>query len=158
MRKLISLAFIVALAGCQGSLLSYKSGIVLESQRIPLPTGNQISSSWESRDLRIDYQWTRTGDNLKISGKVQFAGQLKYNYTRLDYFNLALIFVGQNGDVFEIRNLAAKTDDGIESASFDTDAHLPPDTSYFAFSYQGVARNSESEDVDFWNYPFQKQK
>jgi hypothetical protein len=156
MRKLISLAFIVVLAGCQGSLLSYKSGIVLESQRIPLPPGNQISSSWESRDLRIDYRLTRTGDNLKISGKVQFAGQLKYNYTRLDYFNLALICVGQNGNVLDTRDLAAKTDNGIESASFDADVRLPPDTSHFAFSYQGVARTSESENVDFWNYPFRK--
>jgi hypothetical protein len=156
MRKLISFALIVVLAGCQGSLFSYKSGAVLESQRVPLPSENQISSSWASRDLRIDYRWTRTGDDLKISGQVEFADQLKYNYTRLDYFHLALIFVGQDGNVLEIGDLAPKTDNGIQSASFDTVMRLPPNTSYFAFSYQGVARTSESEDVDFSNYPFGK--
>lgn len=158
MRKLVLLALIVFLAGCRGNLLSYKSGMVSESQRIPLPPGNQISSSWESRDLRIDYRWTRTGDDLKISGKVLFADHLKHNYTRLDYFILTLIFAGQNGNVLETRDLGAKADDGIESASFDTDVRIPPDTSHFAFSYQGVARTSESEDVDFWNYPFRKQQ
>jgi hypothetical protein len=152
MRRIILISFILCLAGCHGGVFDYKSGVVLESQRIPFPSDNQVSGTWDGSDLRVDYQWIRTGADVRFLGEIRFAGHLRHNYERLDSFHFALIFIGPEGKVLEIRDIEARTE-GLETASFDAALHLPGDASHFAFSYQGVASTVDADELDFWNYP-----
>lgn len=132
-------------------------GLVLERDRIPLPGNSQQQAVWTTRDVKVDYRFSRSGNQLKISGIIRLDDSIRYNASRLEDFHIGLVFVDGQGRVRQMRGLATTGFPGIdEPMNFNASFAVPPDTSSMAFYYQGEASdsgNGSGSRFSFWQYP-----
>ncbi len=155
---LLVLAVFLGLAGCRSLSLSGVGKMVSEENRIPLVEAGTEYGSWQTRDLTLDYRYSRDQSTLGISGAISFAGQLKKNFSFLEYFYLSVIFLDSQGRVLEMRGLTSTNYGYIEyPITFNTTLTVPYTTQSIAFSYRGQARSAGSHDTGsstyFWEYP-----
>lgn len=132
-------------------------GLVLERDRIPLPGDSNRQAMWETRDLKVNYHFSRSGSQLKISGVVRLDDSIRYNASRLEDFHIGLVFVDELGRVRQVRGLATTGFPGIdEPMNFNASFAVPPDSTSMAFYYRGEAAdsgNGSGSTFYFWQYP-----
>lgn len=155
--RLVWLILLVAvLSGCQGMLLD-QNGRVFPEHRIALVETGKDGGSWDTRDLRVDYRYERNGSEIKLSGKVFFADQIKYNATSLDYFHLDVLFLDEQGNILQMNGLTSTSySDPSDSESFSLTLIVPAAARSMAFSYRGQARDNDEDGASsryFWDYP-----
>jgi len=147
------------LAGCgTGFLKSTKGRVVKADQRIPLPDG-KFGSLWDTRDLVVSYDGTRTGSHLEISGSVELTGGLE-NFSVVRGFYLQAWFLDAEGRVLsEKRLFTGGHMASVRVWTFRREIELPEDTAAMSFGYSGEARDSavgrESASFSFWMMPFE---
>jgi hypothetical protein len=159
-RWLLALS-IVVLTGCQGILLTYKGAIVREGYLIALTDGTQRDGFYQSPDLTIEYQWTRSGNELWLSGLTTFTPRIRNGFNLIPYFHLSLFFTDAQGQILEDRRIGTPgSGDPSNPMRFSEKLLLPPGTANMAFSYSGQARGSGGAgkedgggDMPFWQVP-----
>ncbi|HOV85024.1 MAG TPA: hypothetical protein PLM79_01595 [Syntrophobacteraceae bacterium] len=148
---------LVLTAACQTISLDYRSGRVLEQDRIALPDNAEQQGVWKTREAVVEYRFARRGNELKISGVMKFAEPITNNFSGIEHSHLDAIFVNPQGKVLEIRGLMSSAFAHPESPQkFENRLSLPPGTESLAFSYQGRAFSSGLDNNDlysFWYYP-----
>lgn len=147
----------ILLLSSQAMPFALSKGVVLERDRIPLPGDSPQNAVWETRDLRVDYRFSRSGNQLRISGTLKLADSVRYNASRLVDFYMGLIFVGGQGRVLQMRGLATSGYPGLdEPMHFNASLAIPADAASMAFTYRGEAAESGEESgsvFSFWEYP-----
>jgi hypothetical protein len=149
----------IVFAGCQGALLSYKGAKVRTPYRIALSDGTQKSAHYQSPDLTIDYQILRNGDELRVSGVVEYTPKITNTYTLIPYFHLSLLLTDQYGNILQEKGLMTPgSNDPNNKMRVSEKIHLPSGTAYMAFSYSGEARCGGRQDggggaMSFWEVP-----
>jgi hypothetical protein len=153
-------ASIIALTGCQGALLTYKGATVRDGYLIALTDGAQRSAGYQSPDLTIEYQWVRSGNELRLSGLAKFTPRIRNSFTVVPYFDLSLFFTDAQGNILEDRRIATPgSGDPENQMRISEKLLLPPGTENMAFSYSGEARDSGAGedkgggDMPFWQVP-----
>jgi hypothetical protein len=128
---------------CQGNLLTYKGDTVLSAESIPLKVGRH-TGQWETRDVRVNYTYSRDADQLDVSGRLKFADQIAYNFANIMYFNLRLFLLNDQGTVLHSTGVATSATfaDAQDALSFNKSLQLPPGTVAIAFGYTGEARGT----------------
>jgi hypothetical protein len=152
---------IVALTGCQGILLTYKGAIVREGDLIALTEGTQRGGRYQSPDLTIEYQWTRSGNELQFSGLAKFTPRIRNSFNIIPYFHLSLFFTDAQGKILEDRRIGTPgSDDPNNPILVSEKMLLPPGAANMAFSYSGQARGPGGAgkedgggDMPFWQVP-----
>jgi hypothetical protein len=80
-----------------------------------------------------------------LSGTINFADSIKYNYTRLNTFHAEIIFADAQGRVLGSRSLLTAKQIGFdrwEPEKFSQTFALPPGAVAFAFGYTGQVLDS----------------
>ena len=152
---------IIALTGCQGILLTYKGETVRDGYLIPLTDGTQRGGFYQSPDLTIEYQWARSGNELRLSGVARFTPRIRNAFNLIRYFHLSLFFTDAQGKILEDRRIGTPGGgDPNNPMRLDEKLLLPPGTANMAFSYSGDARESGGAgkedgggDMPFWQVP-----
>ncbi len=148
---------------CLKSAMTYEGKQVKEENRIAISEGGPHKSDWKTRDLTLNYAYTRKGDNLAFSGVIKFANHLVNGYIALVDFRIHIHFTDaegiiNGGQVVAISGHRVE----IEIISFEKQIELPPGAVSMVFSYRGSAdqggRNEgswmgEGSDWDFWTTP-----
>ncbi|MBE0555842.1 MAG: hypothetical protein IH628_01305 [Proteobacteria bacterium] len=164
--KRVGLSLAVAgllLAGCQGALLTYEGAKVRDAYRIALADGTERSSRYQSPDLTIDYHTARNGNELRLSGVVEYTPKIRNAYTLIPDFHLSVFLIDRHGTILKDRGISTPgSDDPNNRMRFSENISLPPGTAYIAFSYSGQARPSGSRSdgggmiTPFWAVPVVK--
>ena len=157
-RLILLAASIIVLAGCSGSLLTYKGSKVLEPYLIALPNGIQEGLHYESPDLTIDYRLIRQGDELELSGTAEYMPGIGHAFNEVGFFSLSVLFTDQGGRVLE--QVGIKTPGSREPDArmrFNERMKLPANAANMAFIYSGTGIEHNVEDnggsSPFWQVP-----
>lgn len=153
--KTIRLGFMIAmtaaLCACQSSQLSYTGRVVSEERRIVILGGGPHSGSWQTDDLKLDYEYRQAQQSFNIAGAVNFRHP-KVIWT----FRLDVHFADSTGAIIESRNLVAGGNrQMIDTLSFEENLNIPSNAANMSFSYTGRSSgtgNSGSPN-DFWATP-----
>ena len=144
------------LAACQGGIGSYAGKTVDAKDRIELLEGGPHQGSWETRDLLVEFQYTREPQNLQISGLIKLQEYL-LNIYWLKNLYLRLHFVDAGGKVMADQALLKSVSNlkrVPSEVSFQADLKIPSDAAAIAFSYRGWAKEGpRAEDWEFWKAP-----
>lgn len=162
--KLLAAAvLIMTVAGCQMGSYLPGSGMVDREYWLPLQDGRTQSSTWDGMYVTIKYKYARDGDRLVLQGGVRYADKIVYNYIRVEYFHLDVLFLNPQGKVIETQGLASSSDDSLApmdlepAVDFDKEIMLPPNTVAMAFSYKGQAIAAGGAFAGggryFWEFP-----
>ena len=159
----IGLVLLASLAGC-GSLPKYYSDkIIPENNLIALKTGGPHENNWVTEDLLVSYLYTRNEDQLKISGTIDFADNLKA-FNKLDYFDFWVYFTDSENKIIGHLLISPFTFfDQVEKTAFEKNYTLPAGANAMVFSYRGSASEGGSGGGDslrdggiswtFWKTP-----
>ncbi len=142
-------------AGCQGVLLTYKGATVPDAYRIALVDGGQRSGRYESPDLTVDYSAVRNGNELRLSGVVEYTAKIRHGFGTIPYFKMSALLTDRDGTVLEDRAIRTPgSDDPQNRMRFGEKIHLPQGTTNMAFSYSFEARGFDgSETSSLWGIP-----
>lgn len=149
---------LIGLAACQGSLTSYRGKPVEAKNRFDLLEGGPREGDWQTRDIRIEFQYLREQQDLQISGLVKPQDYLLH-YNIMKSFFLGLHFVDAGGKVLVDETImsAGYRVEMPEQMAFKANLKIPPDSTAFAFSYSGRAMisgdDSRGNGWDFWQGP-----
>jgi len=166
LKKCLLLLFIGALVACQSSFFSYRGATAEQESRIALLEGGPHVGFWKTKDLSMHYHYLRDPDNLELSGVIELANSLKYNFRSIEYLFLQVNLLDAEGKVLESK--VVLTSDHlqmIEKLPFKRSVGLPPGTAAIAFSYTGRVREGgrtgrvledagDGDSWDFWMTPF----
>jgi hypothetical protein len=162
----IGLVFITTSASCAGRFLSWQGAGVKEKLRVSLTHGGPHLGAWETRDVRIDYEYLNQDNRLTISGHVMLNDYLTTGFTVLDYLRIHLFFLDNDGKVVEaaaLKNIAYRRWMITNRMQFRHLAQLPEGAVSFAFGYTGRVRDGGRDrdsdgigggtDWEFWEVP-----
>lgn len=147
------------LAACRTMPVSYSGGMVPSSKQVPLVESGLRSGQYNTEDLRIDYEYSRSGSKLSISGSIYFEDRIIYSFLRIEQFHADLIFVDAGGRALEAQGLTtssfSKSDSGL---TFSRDVVIPANAASLSFSYSGTAKSGdrdrgEGSGMYFSDYP-----
>jgi hypothetical protein len=149
---------LAGLSSCQGSLTSYRGKPVEAKNRFNLLEGGPHEEDWQTRDLRVAFQYLREQQDLQISGLVKLQDYLLH-YNFMKSFFLSLHFVDTGGKVLvdETLMLAGYRVEMPEQMAFKANLKILPDSTAIAFSYSGrafiVGDDGGGNGWDFWQGP-----
>jgi hypothetical protein len=146
----------VLLGGCQGSMLNIQGQSIQYPDRITLSERGQQSDQYRTEDLVVDYQYDRTGDNLKASGVIRFSTSMQGNFTTVSNFSFAVVLADAEGKVLIQQGLITANAQNIgEPINFSKTMAIPPQTKLMAFSYTGQVSGAGTagSPTSFWHDP-----
>ena len=151
-------AAIFVLTGCHGSLLTYKGSRALEPHLVALPNGVQEGRHYESGDLTIDYRLVRQGDELELSGTAAYTTGIIHAFSKIEFFNLSVLFTDQAGTVLEQAGIKTPgSDEPGTPMHFSEKMKLPANTAKMTFIYSGTGIEHNFGDgggsSPFWQVP-----
>ncbi|MGD8524180.1 MAG: hypothetical protein PVF56_23725 [Desulfobacterales bacterium] len=145
-----------SLVACQGGIGSYAGKTVDAKDRIELLEGGPHRGSWETRDLLVEFQYSREPQDLKISGLIKLQEYLRNIYWLKNLY-LRLHFVDAGGKVMADQALLKSVSNLKRVPSevpFQVELKIPGDAAAIAFIYRGWAKaGPRSEDWEFWKLP-----
>ncbi len=145
------------LVSCQSALFTYKGARIAQVNLIPLTEGGTKGDYFETEDVTVDYEFTRTGDNLRLGGEISYSSALRNSFSSVPDFFIRVFFTDAQGTVLGYRGIMASgygyTSDHMR---FHELVVLPPGTAFMAFGYSGRAVDSSAQDrteKSFWFDP-----
>ena len=140
-RKTAALLASLALAACATASAPHIGKTARPENRVPLSELPRTESTWAAKDLKLHYLADRAGDNLQISGFVEFNSNLA-KYPVINTFRVYLHYLDAEGLVMDSKLLWAT---GVNSESrfvrwtFERQWPVPPSATAVGFSYRGGA-------------------
>ena len=144
------------LNGC--SYLTYRGKTATQKERIILKEGIEQQGVFKSYDLSLSYQYLRQSSNLTLSGVIEPADNLKYNFTHVEHFDFRVYFLDADNRILSYKELfGSKRKDAIQTWKFKRGILLPENTSAMVFGYSGKATEGGYDGGmttwDFWLSP-----
>jgi hypothetical protein len=154
--SLVLCVLCVFLSGCQGTLGNVQGRAIQYSDRIVLQDGKQQSGEFRTNDLTVNYEYTRNGDSLQISGVIQLNYTMQSLFLTIRTFNLVLLLADNQGRITAEQGLTMASGASVRAPiNFDKTIVLPSQTALMAFSYTGQVTGSGSDGSpsSFWHDP-----
>lgn len=161
--------FINLCIACAGSNPLSPGAWVAEEDRIPLMDGGPHKGTWKTRDLSIHYEYQEAAPSLEVKGVVELANYIPMGFTTLDYLNLYIHFLEDNGTVLATRRIKAfgylRSFRLAGEITFNGHFDLTQNPVAIAFSYSGRASSGGggpalngngdegATDWEFWKVP-----
>ena len=120
---------------------------------------------WQTKDLIIEYQSKRAGNNFTLSGTVKISDRILYSYPIAHSFDVYANLLNEAGVVASRHNIRASvaaysiTPDSIP---FSVTLPLQPTVSSFVFSYdgtfgeRGIKIKRRADEITIYHQPFLK--
>ena len=152
---------------CVGGTSLSPGAWVEEKDRISVLDGGPHKGSWQTRDLSINYEYREATSSLQITGVIELARHLQYNFNTLEHLRLNIHFLEANGIVLETKRIRAfgyrRFLELLGEMSFNSRFDLTQEAVAFAFSYHGrvsegalppsVSSSGGRIDMEFFKVP-----
>lgn len=153
----LCILLLISLTGCQGAYYGYANKYVNDMDRVPISDMTQQYRLWQGPDLMIDYTSIINNGRLNLSGTIAFADRVTYNFPRIKYFHLDILFVDSQGKVLSAFGVISGTAlDSRDRLAFSRVVPVPDRAVSFAFSYSGDAVGDDDDgggSNSFWHFP-----
>lgn len=137
----LSLATILLLTGCQSTETFYRGYLAGNESVTPLTLPGSPAGHWQTFDIDLNYRYDASGNNLDISGTIDFGLFYELNTSRIERIDVYLFFLDHDSKVLETARLfRAITADPEETIAFKKNLQVPPSAKAIAFGYRGMAR------------------
>ncbi len=143
------------LIACQSNPLTFEGDQVEEKNRVMLQEGGPHSNVWDTENVLVSYDYTRSGTQLDISGAIELRGGAA-NFHYVNKFSLTLYFLTPGGEIIESETIFSAGRTGrTENWEFDRTLEMPPGTGALAFGYSGEVRGTGRDTApwSFWETP-----
>jgi hypothetical protein len=108
---------------------------------IALQPGGPHADSWQTFDIKLDYQYQQDGDMFEISGVAVLSSHYEIMYARLRDLKVYLFFLDKDSRVLQAemldRSLTIQLDERLQFTRF---YKVPPGTASITFGYDGTVR------------------
>ena len=132
------------LVGCQAGALGYQGKVVKPENRIFFPTEGTLSGVWETRDMIIEYQLSRKAEGIQLTGTLEWANHIIYNYTRIQ-LSLRANFFDANNTITGGQAIALSGPYPLKNSMLiNALLRASEDNKGLAFSYSGRATDRAS--------------
>ena len=148
---------LASLVACQGGMGSYAGKIVAARDRVELLEGGPHQGSWQTKDLLVEFRYSRRRQDLQMSGLIKPQQYLSH-FNSMKYLFFRMHFLDADGKVLADQALLKSTGyrtDMPEKMPFQANLKIPPEGAAVAFSYRGRAQGGgeRAEDWEFWKAP-----
>ena len=129
---------------------------IRQTSEIPVIAAGQQGGQYSTNYLKINYSYTRVGNNFNVSGTVLFSSMVQNLWTEIQGFYLGLVFADSQGQVLEEHGLdvAGNTSNVGSPLNFKGSFSIPPGTKYMAFKCNGQALGTGAgSPTSFWTDP-----
>lgn len=151
---------VLIVAGCVATAEMFHGNFVSTEQVISIEGPGPKNDRLENFNVKINYEFARVDDALKISGQVVLTERYPLLYGQLRYLYVYLFFVDETSRVLETVSLAtAMTGDPYERLEFSTSLNVPTGAVGISFGYDGEVREGEDESSgidNFYSLPLKK--
>jgi len=151
----IGIVWTAWLAGCQSLGQRNMGRLVPDFYRVAIPDEGSASKTFKTRDMTIEYQYRKAGDQLKIWG----SGTIRYDSINELIFHL--YFLDERGAVIGIHNFYSFLDHSdfmelqVEKRQVHRDFTIPAGAVAFAIGYDGETGRTPGQGViSFSHNPF----
>jgi hypothetical protein len=166
--RLLTLFVLINLCiACVGGTSLSPGAWVEEEDRISMLDGGPHKGSWQTRDLSVHYEYREATSSLQITGVIELASYLQYNFNTLEHLRLNIHFLEANGIVLETKRIKVfgyrRFLEFLGEMSFNSRFDLTQETVAFAFSYHGkvtegggsptFSRSGDRIDSEFFKVP-----
>ncbi len=149
-----------------GCMLNISGKLMAENKKLPLKDGGPHIGVFDTNDIVFEYNYTKKGNLMEISGNVEFVGAAA-NDSYLNYFSLSIYFADKEGKIINRRsfyNVGRGREIGVWKVRRKIE--IPPEAEYFAFGYSGqtmeigggggsfIMHGGGSNGWDFWQVPY----
>ena len=147
--------------GCQTGALSFQGRAVKPENRILFPTEGTSAGSWQTRDMTIDYQLTRKAEGVLLTGTLNWANHILYNFNQIRLSLRANFFDGQDTITGGQAVPVLSSHRLVESPQINVLLNAVPTDKGLAFSYSGRATDGgtttrgrgDAIDFSIWHTP-----
>ena len=127
----LSVFLLLLIGGCAGT-----SMVVSKDQWIPLIETGNISNNFKSNLLTLEYTYSRTENQMTISGKARISGGA-------DSLDVRLLFLDPAGKIIKKKMIySSGYRKGRANRIFDKTLTIPPTATGISFNYSSHARSS----------------
>ena len=142
---IFSLLFVVN--GCVASSNQFVGNTVSSAPVVALQPGGPHAGSWETFDIKIDYEYKQDGNVFEIKGDALLSQHYEIMFSQLRDLRVFLFFLDDNSRVLEAsmiaRSLTPQIDEKLQFSKF---FKVPQGSVRISFGYDGKV--SENEDIE----------
>ena len=140
-RASVALLLSLAIVACATASAPHIGKTARPENRLPLSELSRTETTWTAKDLKLHYLAAQAGDNLEISGFVEFGSNLA-KYPVINAFRVYLHYLDAEGLVLDSKLLWST---GVNNEyrfvrwTFERQWPVPPPATAVGFSYRGGA-------------------
>lgn len=129
------------LIGCQSTETFYRGYLAGNESVAPLTPAGSPTGQWKTFDIDLNYQYGSSGNDLNISGTIDFGLFYELNTSRIETIDFYLFFLDSESRVLNTARLFRSLSlDPEETITFNTSVTPPSGAKSIAFGYSGRAR------------------
>lgn len=144
---------VLTFTGCVVTSEMFHGNTISSERVVAIPDTVPVIGSMQNFDVIINYELTRDGDVLKISGQAALTDRYSQVYAGLNHLYLYLFFVDDASLVLKTIPLArAMTVNLDERLSFSQQLALPADTVGLSFGYDCEVREGGGQNTNTYTF------
>ena len=135
----LALLSLFIMAGCVPTAELYVGKPVTAAPIGTLQEGVDITDSWQTFDLTINYRYTAADGRVELAGQGELSQHYQLVYNRVRSLRVYLFLLDAEGLVVETRDIPALLTTTEDIFTFDQSFHSGDAVKGFSFGYRGVA-------------------
>ena len=129
------------LSGCKSVESYYRGYLSTNQSSFDLVDNSKRQGSWETFDLKLDYQTEMKGEILDVSGMVTFGNYYAMNSAQIVVFDAYLFWLDEDAKVLGTTRLARSVSvQGSDPIRFSESLRVPAGTKALSFGYSGESQ------------------
>jgi hypothetical protein len=134
------------MAGCTPTAELYVGKQVTAAPIVQLENGVDVSGTWQTFDLIIDYSYTAAAGSIEFTGQGQLSQHYQTVYNRVRSMRVYLFFLDADGRVITTIDIPAFLTTTEDTFSFKRVLPAGDEIKGFSFGYRGVAYEKDGYD------------
>jgi hypothetical protein len=141
----VSLCLLFVMAGCVPTAELYLGKSVTNAPIIKLEKGANVSGTWQTFDVTINYQYQADGDIITLAGQGELSQHYQMVYDGVRYLRVYLFLLDADGLVLETIEIPAFLNYTEDQFAFNKPLKVDASIKSFSFGYRGVATEMDGQ-------------
>ena len=141
----VSLSLLFVMAGCVPTAELYIGKQVTAAPIAQLQVGENVSGTWQTFDMTINYQYQADGDIITLAGQGELSQHYQMVYDGVRYLRVYLFLLDADGLVLDTIEIPAFLTNTEDQFAFNNPFKVNENIKGFSFGYRGVATEMEGQ-------------
>ena len=141
----MSLCLFFVITGCVPIAELYIGKQVTAAPIVQIQEGANVSGTWQTFDVTINYQYQTDGDIIDLAGQGELGQHYQMVYDGVRYLYVYLFLLDADGLVLETIEIPAFLTSTEDKFAFSKPFKITENIKGFSFGYRGVATEMEGQ-------------